>query len=127
MTALILDAGALIAIERNDRNIVALLKVAKLNALSLVSNGGVVAEVWRGGTGNQVPLARLLAAVTVVPIDGDIGRSAGDLIRSAGGGSAIDATIVAIALESDRIITSDPVDIHALVRASGRSVNVLSC
>jgi predicted nucleic acid-binding protein len=127
MTALILDAGALIAIERNDRKIVALLKVAQLNALSLVSNGGVVAEVWRGGTGNQVPLARLLAAVTVVPIDGDIGRSAGDLIRNAGGGSAIDATIVAIALEGDRIITSDPVDIHALVRASGRSVNVISC
>ena len=127
MTALVLDAGALRAIERNDRRTVALLKVAKLNSLPLVSHGGVVAEVWRGGTGNQVPVARLLAAVNVVPVDEDVGRAAGVLIRDAGGGSAIDAAVVAIAREGDQIVTSDPVDIAVLVNTSGRNVKIVAC
>lgn len=127
MTALILDAGAFIAIERNDRSTVALLKAAQKNSLSLRSNGGVVAEVWRGGSGNQVPLSRLLAAVELLPVDGDVGRSAGVLIRDAGGGSAIDATVVTMARERDQIVTSDPSDIQALVNSSGRGIKIISC
>jgi len=127
MTALILDAGAFIAVECNDRSTVALLKAAQKNSLSLRSNGAVVAEVWRGGSGNQVPLVRLLAAVELLPVDGDLGRSAGDLIRDAGGGSAIDATVVTIAREGDRIVTSDQSDIQALVNSSGRRIRIISC
>lgn len=127
MTALILDAGAFIAIERNDRSTVALLKAAHKNSLSLRSNGGVVAEVWRGGLGNQVPLARLLAAVELLPVDGDLGRSAGVLIRDTDGGSAIDATVVAIAREGDQIVTSDQSTIQALVNFSGRGIKIISC
>jgi predicted nucleic acid-binding protein len=127
MTALILDAGAFIAIERNDRSTVALLKAAQKNSLSLRSNGGVVAEVWRGGSGNQVPLSRLLAAVELLPVDDDLGRSAGALIRDAGGGSAIDATVVTIAREGDQIVTSDQSDIQALVNSSGRGITIISC
>jgi len=127
VTALVLDAGALIAIERNDRSTVALLKVAKLNSLPLVSHGGVVAEVWRGGTGNQVPVARLLAAVKVAPLDDDVGRAAGVLIKDAGGGSAIDAAVVAIAREGDQIVTGDPVDIAVLVNTAGRNVKIIAC
>jgi hypothetical protein len=127
MTAMILDAGAFIAIGRNDRSTVALLKAAQKNSLSLRSNGAVVAEVWRGGSGNQVPLARLLAAVELLPVDGDLGRSAGVLIRDAGGGSAIDATVVTIAREGDQIVTSDQSDIQALVNSSGRRIRIISC
>ncbi len=127
MTALILDAGAFIAIERNDRSTVALLKAAQKNSISLRSNGGVVAEVWRGGSGNQVLLARLLAAVELLPVDGDLGRSAGVLIQDAGGGSAIDATVVTIAREGDQIVTSDLSDIQALVNSSGRGIKIISC
>jgi len=127
MTALILDTGAFIAIEGNDRSTVALLKAAQRNSLSLRSNGGVVAEVWRGGSGSQVPLARLLGAVELLPVDGDLGRVAGVLIRVAGGGSAIDATVVSIAREGDRIVTSDQNDIQALVNFSGRGIKIISC
>ena len=127
MTALILDTGAFIAIERDDRNTVALLKAAQTNSLSLRSNGGVVAEVWRGGSGKQVRLARFLDAVDLVPIDGDLGRAAGVLIRDARGGSAIDATVVTIAHDGDQIITSDTIDIQALVDSSGRKIGVTSC
>src|SRR5665213_3081133 len=124
MTALILDAGAFIAIERNDRSTVALLKAAQKNSLSLRSNGGVVAEVWRGGSGNQVPVSRLLAAVELLAVDGELGRSAGVLIRDAGGGSATDVTI---AREGDQIVTSDQSDIQALVNSSGRGIKIISC
>jgi hypothetical protein len=127
MTALILDAGAFIAIVRNDRSTVALLKAAQKNSLSLRSNGGVVAEVWRGGSGNQVPLSRLLAAVELLPVDCDLGRSAGVLIRDAGGGSAIDATVVTIARDGDQIVTSDQSDIQALVNSSGRGITIIAC
>jgi predicted nuclease of predicted toxin-antitoxin system len=72
-------------------------------------------------------VARLLAAVNVVPVDEDVGRAAGVLIRDAGGGSAIDATVVAIAREGDQIVTSDPVDIAVLVNTSGRNVKIVAC
>ena len=127
MTAMILDAGAFIAIERNDRATVALLKAAQKRSLPLRSNGGVVAEVWRGGSGNQVSLARLLNAVELLPVDGELGRSAGVLIRDAGGGSAIDATVVAIARGGDQLVTSDPDDIELLVSSSGRSIKIITC
>jgi len=127
MTAVILDAGAFIAIERHDRRTVALLKVAHARSLSLRSNGAVVAEVWRGGRGNQVLLARLLAAVEVVPVSEEVGRAAGVLLRGANGGSAIDATVVTIANEGDQIVTSDEDDLQALVDSSGRSVTIIAC
>jgi hypothetical protein len=127
MIALILDAGAFVAIERNDRSTVALLKAARMNSLSLRSNGGVVAEVWRGGSGSQVPLSRLLGAVELLPVDGDLGRLAGALIRDAGGGSAIDATVVTIANEGDQIVTSDQSDIQTLINASGRGIKTIPC
>ena len=127
MTAIILDAGAFIAIERNDRATVALLKAAQKSSLPLRSNGGVVAEVWRGGSGNQVPLARFLNAVELLAVDGELGRSAGVLIRDAGSGSAIDATVVAIARQGDQVVTSDPDDIQLLVNSSGRSIKIITC
>jgi hypothetical protein len=45
----------------------------------------------------------------------------------AGRGDAVDATVVAIANAGDRIATSDPEDIRALVGASGRAILVLPC
>jgi hypothetical protein len=57
---LVLDAGAFLAVERGDRDVVALVKRERL-AGGRVTGGGVVAQVRRGGTGRQAPLARLLA------------------------------------------------------------------
>jgi predicted nucleic acid-binding protein len=127
MTALILDAGAFISIEKNDRSMIALLKAARPSYFSLRSNGSVIAEVWRGGSGSHVTLARLLAAVELLPVDGDVGRAAGALIHDAGGGSAIDATVVAIARDGDQIVTSDRRDIQVLVNVSGRDLKVIPC
>jgi len=74
----VLDAGAFAAAERGDRDVVALVKRERLAGWVPVTSGGVVAQVWRGGTGRQAPVARLLARTDVVAVDDGLGRRAGD-------------------------------------------------
>jgi hypothetical protein len=77
---LMLDAGALVAVEHGSRDVVALIKRARLAGRPPVTSGGVVARVWHGGSGRQVPMARLLAGTDVAPVDDRLGRRAGMLL-----------------------------------------------
>ena len=125
MSALILDAGPFLALDRGDRATAARLKAAQLGSLELRTTAVVVAQVWRDPSGRQAELARLLKAVDVRSVDQRMGRDAGILLGGAGRGDAVDATVVAVSATGDRILTSDPEDIGALVAASGRSVLVV--
>ena len=125
--ALVLDAGAFVAVDRGDRAMAARLRVAQRGGIELRSNGAVVAQVWRDPSGRQAELARLLRSVDVRPVDQRLGQDAGALSGRSGAGDAVDATVVAIANAGDRILTSDPSDIRALVSVSGRSVLVVPC
>lgn len=127
MSALVLDAGAFVAVDRDDRAMLARLRVAQRAGLALRSNGAVVAQVWRDPAGRQARLARLLRAVEVIPVDHELGRRAGVISGRASAGDAVDATVVAVAETADRILTSDPDDIRALVAASRRQVLVVPC
>ena len=127
MSALVLDAGAFVAVERADRQMVARLRAAERGGLELRSNGAVVAQVWRDASGRQASLSRLLRSVDVRGVDRALGQSAGVLLGRSGRGDAVDATLVAIANAGDRIATSDPEDIRALVVASGHAILVLPC
>jgi hypothetical protein len=127
VSALVLDAGALVAIERGDRAMAARLRAAQRSGLALRSNGAVVAQVWCDPSGRQASLSRLLRAVDVRPVDRAVGQGAGVLLGRAGRGDAVDATVVAIANPGDRIATSDPEDVRALVVASGHAILVLPC
>jgi hypothetical protein len=122
---LILDAGAFVALERNDREMWRRLKSAQLASLAPVTHGGVVAQVWRGGSGRQALLAKALQSVDVSALDDGLGRSAGVLLARSGLADAIDAAVVALAQHGDQIVTSDPDDLAALVAASGRRVDVI--
>jgi len=127
MSALVLDAGAFVAVDRGDRAMVARLRVAERSGIELRSNGVVLAQVWRDPTGRQAVLARLLRSVDVKAVDQHLGREAGVLLGRADASDAVDATVVAVASPGDRIVTSDPADIRALVDASGRPVLVVAC
>lgn len=127
MSALVLDAGAFVAVDRGNRSMAARLRVAARSGLELRSNGAVVAQVWRDPAGRQAELARLLRSVDVKPVDQRLGRDAGVLSGRAGHHDAIDATVVAVASAGDRIVTSDPDDIRTLVAASGRPILVVPC
>ncbi len=115
---LVLDAGAFVAVERGSRDVVALVKRERLAGRPPITSGGVVAQVWRGGSGRQAPLARLLAGTDVAPVDDRLGRRAGMLLARSGHSDAIDATVVCLAADGDDILTSDPDDLRALAEAA---------
>lgn len=127
MAAIVLDAGPLMAVDRNDREVMAHLRVAQAAGIDLRTNGMVIAQVWRDAAGRQANLARLIRAIDVRAVDARLGREAGLLLGGAATGDAVDATVVAIAAAGDRILTSDPGDIAALVSAAGRGVTVVAC
>ncbi len=127
MTALILDAGALVAVDRDDRAMLARLRAAQSHGLELRSNAMVVAQVWRDRHGRQVNLARLLRAVDVRAVDHRDGRQAGVLLAAAGTADPIDATVVLLAAPGDRILTSDPADLTRLAAAAGNRPVIVPC
>ncbi len=123
--SLVLDAGALVAIERSDRSVVALLKRELLAGRAPLTHGGVVGQVWRGGAGRQANLARLLRGVEVRALDDALGRRAGELLGLAGEVDVIDAAIALLAVDGDVILTSDPGDLAALVAAAGTHADIV--
>lgn len=122
---LILDAGAFLAVERLDRSVVALIKGERLAGRAPRTSGGVVAQVWRGGSGRQAPLARLLAGVEVVPIDTELGKRAGILLSLTGRSDAIDASVICLAADGDEILTSDVADLRLLAEAADVHVDLI--
>jgi PIN domain nuclease of toxin-antitoxin system len=113
---LILDAGALIAVERADRRVALLLHRAVVRGVPLVVPAGVVGQVWRDGQ-RQARLARLLGAreVEVVPLDDDAARAAGQLCGATGTRDVIDASVVLCARRRQHpVVTSDPDDLRRL-------------
>ena len=58
--SLVLDAGALIALDRNERPMWIRLKALQEAGELPVTHGGVVGQVWRGGP-RQTRLASLIA------------------------------------------------------------------
>jgi hypothetical protein len=127
VTALILDAGALVAVDRDDRAMVARLRAAQQHALELRTNAMVVAQAWRDPRGRQVRLARLLRAVDVRAIDPEAGRAAGVLLGAAHTTDPIDATVVLLAAPGDRVLTSDPADLTRLARAASSRAVIIPC
>ena len=127
MSALVLDAGALIAVDRDDRAMMARLRVAQLHGYDLRTCAIVIAQVWRSPAGKQARLAALLKAVDVRVVDERMGREAGILQAKAGTSDPIDAAVVLVARPRDRILTSDPVDIEHLAASCGKPVTVIPC
>jgi hypothetical protein len=123
--SIVLDAGALVAVERGDRDMVALIKRERRDGRAPFSHGGVIGQVWRGGHGRQATLARLLPGVDVRPLDDDLGRRGGVLLGAAGQADVIDAAVVLLAHDGDEIYTSDPGDLRDLAMAAGLHVDLI--
>jgi len=116
MSGLTLDSGALIAFERNDRRVVALLAQAVHHKLEVAVPAGVVAQVWRDGR-RQARLARLLGAdlVDIEALDDRRARRAGQLCGIRQTADIVDASVVLCARErGHRVVTSDVDDLRRL-------------
>ncbi len=73
----VLDAGAFRAAERGDRGVLTRVKVERRLGRTPLTNGGVAVQVWRGGRGKQVRVARLLGGTEVTPVDDRLGNGRG--------------------------------------------------
>lgn len=111
-----LDAGALIAFERDDRAMVTLVARVRERRLRLAVPAGVVGQVWRNGR-TQVALGRLLASamVEIEPLDDASARAAGQLCGVTGTRDVIDASVVLCARRRGQgVVTSDVRDLRRL-------------
>jgi hypothetical protein len=123
--SLLLDAGALIAVERSHRDTIALIKQEWLARRVPVTHGGVIGQVWRGGTGRQAPLARLLPALDIAGIDDALGRRVGVLLGRTRMRDVIDAALVLLAADGDSLLTSDAKDLAPLAEAAGLQIDLV--
>ena len=115
-TGITLDAGALIALDRGDKRLIALLHRALAQRLKFRVPSGVVGQVWRDGR-IQVTLARFLRIdeVEIIPLDEQLARACGELCGATDTRDIIDASVVILARErGDHIVTSDPYDLRRL-------------
>jgi hypothetical protein len=112
----VLDAGALIAFESNDRKVRTLIELAIAHGGALHTPGGVVAQVWRNGS-RQVRLARLLGsgAVHVQALDREEAQATGALCGKSGSPDVVDASVALLARRHDAaVLTSDPRDLERI-------------
>jgi hypothetical protein len=113
---LVLDAGALIAVERGDRATAALIEVGRQDGRGIVVPAGVIAQTWRKGP-RQVRVARLLNAneVSVEPLTDAAARATGILCGAAETSDVVDASVVIVARRyKATVLSSDRADLLRL-------------
>ena len=111
-----LDTGALIAWERFDRAVAALIAEAKAAEETLTIPAGCVAQTWRDPR-RQARLAALVKRpdVDVVAMDGSEAQKVGLLLADSGTSDITDGHVAVCALRLDAaVVTSDPEDIRQL-------------
>lgn len=123
--SVILDAGALVAIERGDLHLWAIVRRELAAGRAPLTHGGVVGEMWRGGGGRRARLASILDGLDIRAIDGSLGRRAGALLGRARRSDVIDASLVVLARDGDEIYTGDTGDLAPLVAAAGTDVDLV--
>jgi len=114
--ALVLDAGGLIAVDRLDRAVGAMLRVAQQDKIPVRTSAAVIAQVWRNGA-LQVNLARVLAGVDAATLDGATGRSVGEILALSKTADVVDGHLGLIVQSGDTVLTSDAEDIKKILAA----------
>ncbi len=127
MSGIVLDAGALLAVEQNDRRLWGVLKLAARQRTSVIVPSTVVAQVWRGGRG-QANLGRAFDQCVIAPFD-PLARKVGILCGKTGTRDICDAHVALVAAATaDVLYTSDPDDLERLLEAcGGRSPVIVHC
>src|SRR5258708_37623172 len=100
------DTGALIAVERRDRVMLAFMTAAVAAGVRVTVPSVVVGEWWRGQRG---PSARILDAVVIEVLTGPLAKVAGETLAIVRGATLVDAIVVASAApRGDLVLTRDP-------------------
>ncbi len=116
MPGITLDAGGLIALDRDDRRVIALLASAAETGDRVTIPAGALSQAIRRPE-RQVRLSRLIRQPTteVVALDRVDAVSVGRLLASSGSSDVIDAHVVICARRNgEAVVTSDPDDLKRL-------------
>ncbi len=115
-SAITFDAGALIAIERRNRRMQALLEELDRRDWQVAVPAGAVAQAWRGGP-RQARIAALLSdeRTEVVALDDTVARAVGLLCGRSGHADVVDVSVALCARQRNlHVVTSDPEDLRAV-------------
>jgi PIN domain nuclease of toxin-antitoxin system len=111
----VLDAGALIAIDKRDRTVGAILRILQRDGVPVVTSATVVAQAWRDPR-RQVNLARVLTGVDIAALDDVAAKKVGELLRANDTSDLADAHVALLVQPQEQVLTSDAADIRALLR-----------
>lgn len=112
----VLDAGALIALDRGDRRVIALVARAAQTRAPITIPAAALAQAIRTPE-RQVVLARLTRQPTasVIALDRVDATNVGRLLAASRTRDVVDAHVVICARRAgQRVVTSDPADLRRL-------------
>lgn len=116
MTGFTLDVGALIALDRDDRRVIAMLTRAAERGLRIVVPATALAQALRNPT-RQARLSRLVrqASTSMVALDASAAQGVGLLLARTATSDVVDAHVAICALRTGTaVVTSDPGDMERL-------------
>lgn len=123
MAALVFDADALIALDRGDRTVGALVTAAGRNGTETVTSSACIAQVWRNPA-RQARLATALVGFLELPLDPLSSRRCGQLLAAARTSNIADAALALLVQDGDTVLTSDPHDIKHLLDVAGINADI---
>jgi hypothetical protein len=116
VSGLTFDAGGLIALDRNDRRVLALLARAAERGMRITIPATALAQALRNPA-RQARLSRLIrqASTDLVPLDGPDATSVGLLLARTATADIADAHVVVCARRARQaIVTSDAADLRRI-------------
>jgi predicted nucleic acid-binding protein len=122
---LVLDAQGIVRLAEADKSVFAWARRTDALGGDIVTAASTLAEVLRGSA-RDARIHRILRRVTVVEIDKNVGRKAGELLGATGMSGqrcTVDALLAAVALAQRRpviLLTSDPDDLARLTEEPDR-------
>ena len=116
MSGITFDAGGLIALDRNDRRVVALIARATERGMRMTIPATALAQAMRNPA-RQARLSRLIrqAGTDLIALDGPGAAAVGLLLARTATADIVDAHVVVCAQRATQaIITSDPADLRRI-------------
>ena len=125
MKGLTYDAGALMAAEDRDPTMTAIHKSAVDHNIKPVVPAGVLAQAWKGGSGTQAPLAKMLKECQVEPLEESQAKQVGAAsVRTASNDMVDISVVISAASRGDVIVTRDEDDIYEIMTSLGYNLDI---
>jgi hypothetical protein len=116
------DTGALVAIEKRDRIMLAFMTAALGAGARITVPSPVVSEWWRAQRG---PASRILDAMVIEPLAAPLAKLVGETLGIVPGATLVDAVVVASAARrGDLVLTSDMDDLTRIRDIAFPSVRI---